>query len=163
MKLSSRARSVLMNVRGDLGRLLRYARNDTVLSNPERLQYTSLKFKPIYYTILFTMKPFAVIQTGGKQYLVEEGSTIVVNKIEGKEKDPITLDSVLLYSVDENITHVGTPMVPGVKVLATINTQGKGEKIRIARFQAKSRHRRVQGHREALTELSIQKIAVEKK
>lgn len=109
------------------------------------------------------MKPFAVIQTGGKQYLVEEGSNVVVNKIEGKEKDLITLDSVLLYSVDENITHVGTPMVSGVKVLAIINTQGKGEKIRIARFQAKSRHRRVQGHREVLTELSIQKIAVDKK
>ncbi|MCR4329964.1 MAG: 50S ribosomal protein L21 [Candidatus Roizmanbacteria bacterium] len=109
------------------------------------------------------MKPFAVIQTGGKQYLVEEGESIVVNKIEGKEKDVVTFESVLLYAVDENTTHIGAPLLPNVKVLATITEQGKGEKIRIARFRSKSRHRRLQGHREVLTKLSIQKIAVDKK
>lgn len=108
------------------------------------------------------MKACAVIQTGGKQYLVEEGSTIVVDKIEGKEKDPITFESVLLYATEENVTEVGTPLVKGAKVSAMIQTQGKGKKIRVARFRAKSRHRRVQGHREQLTELVIKKIAVSK-
>ena len=109
------------------------------------------------------MKPFAVIQTGGKQYIVEEGVSIVVNKLEGKEKDAVTFDSVLLYAMDENTTRIGAPMLSDVKVYATIEEQGKGEKIRIARFRSKSRHRRLQGHREVLTKLSIQKIAVDKK
>ena len=95
----------------------------------------------------------AVVKTGGKQYLVKEGSKIKVEKIEAKEGDTITLDEVLLAG-----EKIGAPLVPGASVEAKILKQGRHDKIRVVKFKAKSRYTRTKGHRQHYTEIEITKI-----
>jgi len=100
---------------------------------------------------------YAVIKTGGKQYRASEGEEFEIEKLEGKEGDKIDFDEVLLV-VDGEKVEIGAPKVEGAKVLAEIVEQKKGEKIRVAKFKAKSRYRRVQGHRQLLTKIRILEI-----
>lgn len=100
---------------------------------------------------------YAVIRTGGKQYKVCEGEELLVEKIEAEKKKTVDFDEVLLL-VDGKKVHLGQPLVKGVKVKAKILEQIKGEKIRVAKFRAKSRYRRVKGHRQRLTKVKIEKI-----
>ena len=102
---------------------------------------------------------YAVVATGGKQYKVEEGDFVVVEKIEGEVDDVVTLDKVLLASVNDEVK-VGAPYVEGAKVEAKIVKQGKGEKIRIIKHKAKKGYRKRQGHRQPFTQLSIEKISI---
>jgi large subunit ribosomal protein L21 len=97
---------------------------------------------------------YAVIKTGGKQYKVQEGDTIRVEKLDGKEGDEIKLDSVLMLTDGEKVT-VGTPMVKGASVSATVKAQGRGKKIKIIKFKRRKQYRRQAGHRQAYTELAI--------
>lgn len=97
---------------------------------------------------------YAVIKTGGKQYKVQEGDTIRVEKLDGKEGDEIKLDFVLILTDGEKVT-VGTPMVKGASVSAIVKTQGRGEKIKIIKFKRRKQYRRQAGHRQAYTELAI--------
>jgi len=100
----------------------------------------------------------AVIATGGKQYLVSAGEILVVDKLKGKEKDLIKFSQVLLV-VDKNLEcRIGTPYLKGAVVQAQILKHDRGEKIRVARFKAKSRHRKVKGFRAELTQIKIKKI-----
>lgn len=101
---------------------------------------------------------FAVFASGGKQYKVAVGDIVEVEKLEGAEGDAITFDNVLLHVVDEKVT-IGQPHVSGVQVIAKILGQIKGEKIRVAKFKAKARYRKVYGHRQQLTKVQIEKIA----
>ena len=101
---------------------------------------------------------YAVVATGGKQYKVEEGDFVFVEKIEGEVDDVVTLDKVLLASVNDEVK-VGAPYVEGAKVEAKIVKQGKGEKIRIIKHKAKKGYRKRQGHRQPFTQLSIEKIS----
>jgi len=105
---------------------------------------------------------YAVIQTGGKQYKVSEGKTLEVEKLPGKAKAKLTFDKVLLV-VDGKKISLGQPLVKTAKVTAQILEQKKGDKIRVAKFKAKSRYRRVQGHRQLLTKLMINKITLRPK
>lgn len=98
---------------------------------------------------------YAVVRTGGKQYRIAEGDIIEVEKINA-EKDFI-LDNVLLYTSD-GVVKIGTPLVDGVTVKATVVAQIKGEKIRVSKYKAKVRYRRVTGHRQQLTQLKIESI-----
>jgi large subunit ribosomal protein L21 len=100
---------------------------------------------------------YAVIQTGGKQYRVTQGQTLELEKLPGKPKTTIKFDQVLLL-VDNKKILVGQPYLKGTVVNAKILEQKKGEKIRVAKFRAKSRYRRVQGHRQVLTKVQIEKI-----
>ncbi|MBR0157910.1 MAG: 50S ribosomal protein L21 [Clostridia bacterium] len=102
---------------------------------------------------------YAVVATGGKQYKVEEGDFVFVEKIEGEVDDVVTLDKVLLASVNDEVK-VGAPYVEGAKVEAKIVKQGKGEKIRIIKHKAKKGYRKRQGHRQPFTQLSIEKISI---
>lgn len=101
---------------------------------------------------------YAILKIAGKQYRVSEGENLIVDKIEGKEGEKITLDEVLLLNDGKEIK-VGQPKIEGVKVEAEITRQLKGEKIRVAKFKAKSRYRRVKGFRAKLTEIKIIKIS----
>ena len=103
---------------------------------------------------------YAVIQTGGKQYQVTEGQTLSLEKLNGKPKDKLEFDQVLLV-VDDTKVHLGQPVVKGALVTAEILEQKKAKKIRVAKFKAKSRYRRVKGHRQQLTEVKIVKIAID--
>lgn len=100
---------------------------------------------------------YAVIQTGGKQYQVTEGDTIEIEKILGKAKDKIDFDKVLLV-VNEDKMEIGKPLVKRAVVTAEIVEQKKGLKIRVAKFRAKSRYRKVKGHRQRITVVNIKKI-----
>lgn len=97
---------------------------------------------------------YAVIKTGGKQYKVQEGDTIKVEKLDGKEGDSIELDQVLMLADGDKVT-LGQPLVEGASVSATVKAQGKGKKIRIIKFKRRKHYRKQMGHRQAYTELAI--------
>ena len=101
----------------------------------------------------------AVVKTGGKQYRVSEGDVILIDRVEGKESDIMTFPEVLLYNADGAVT-VGTPFVSTVTVSGTIMAALKGEKIRVAKFKAKARSRKVRGYRHSLTQVKIDSITM---
>lgn len=101
---------------------------------------------------------YAVLQSGGKQYKVSEGSVIEVEKLAVNAGDTYKLDKVLLVANDGDYM-VGQPLVANATVTAKVLEQKKGPKIRVAKFKAKARYRRVQGHRQQLTKLEIVEIS----
>jgi len=104
---------------------------------------------------------FAVIATGGKQYVVRNGDLLKVEKMEGdskrKEGDKITFDQVLLTD-DGKTTTIGTPTVKSAKVEATLVADDRDKKLHVIRFRAKSRHFRKIGHRQPYTLVKITKV-----
>lgn len=103
--------------------------------------------------------PFAVIETGGKQYMIAEGDVLDVELLADKaEGDTLTFDKVLLTD-DGKSTKVGTPYVAGASVTATHQGNRKGQKLSIIRFKAKSNRSRKVGHRQPYTRIKIDKIA----
>jgi len=100
---------------------------------------------------------YAVIQTGGKQYQVAEGDIIEVEKLNGEAGDTVELDKVLMLRTDEDV-NVGTPLVKGAAVSATIIGQIRGKKIIVYKFKRRKDYRRKAGHRQAITKLKIDAI-----
>ncbi|MBM7613591.1 50S ribosomal protein L21 [Alkaliphilus hydrothermalis] len=100
---------------------------------------------------------YAIIETGGKQYRVQEGDTLFVEKLEVAEGDVITIDNVLAVSKDGNLT-LGAPTVEGAKVEAKVLAQGKAKKVIVFKFKRKKDYRKKQGHRQPFTKLVIEKI-----
>jgi len=101
---------------------------------------------------------YAVIETGGKQYRVAVGQAIEVEKLNGDVGDEVTLERVLLVA-GEGKTAIGTPVVEGASVKATIDAQHKADKVIVFKMKAKKRYRRLKGHRQQLTRLTITDIA----
>lgn len=104
---------------------------------------------------------FAVVKVNGKQHLVSKDSVVDINANLGEVGKKISLEEVLLLSVDGNVT-VGAPFVENAVVSADVVFAGKGEKIRVAKFKAKSRYRKVTGFRPLLTTVKITGIGNEK-
>jgi large subunit ribosomal protein L21 len=102
---------------------------------------------------------FAVIQTGGKQYIVREGQELKVEKLELEEGATVDFDVLLLTDEEATDTKVGTPTISGAKVSAKVIEQGRGKKIPIIKYKPKSRYRRNVGHRQPFTKIKIEKIA----
>jgi len=102
---------------------------------------------------------YAIVKTGGKQYRVEAGQTIDVEKLPVTVGDSITLDRVLLVADGEQVT-VGKPMVEGAAVQATVVGEGKARKVVIFKFLPRHRYRRKKGHRQYYTRLKIDSIAL---
>ncbi|NOY35583.1 MAG: 50S ribosomal protein L21 [bacterium] len=101
---------------------------------------------------------FAVIQTGGKQYLVTEGQVLKIEKIkDGKEGKAITFDEILLV-VDGKDIKIGAPFVSGAKVTATIEGDERGKKITVLRYKSKTRYSKKKGHRQTYTKITITSI-----
>lgn len=100
---------------------------------------------------------YAIIQTGGKQYRVAEGDVLTIEKLEVSEGDVVEFDQVLTV-VKEGEVVVGKPLVEGAKVTAKVQSQGKGKKIFVFKYKAKSNYRRRQGHRQPYTKIVIEKI-----
>lgn len=100
---------------------------------------------------------YAVVKIGKSQYKVKEGEELDVDKLLLKEGEQIDLSEVLL-SVDDGQVKIGQPTVAGLSVKAKVLAHFKGEKIRIARFKAKSRYRKVTGFRASLTKIKIESI-----
>lgn len=105
-------------------------------------------------------KPFSVVETGGKQYVVSEGSIITIEKLDGeyKEGDTVTFDSVLLTD-NGSTTKVGAPTVSGAKVTGEIVEIGRHKKILVIKYKAKSNYFKKNGHRQPFMKVKITKIA----
>ncbi len=101
---------------------------------------------------------YAVIKSGGKQYKVEKGDKLKVEKIDTEAGNNIDISDVLML-VDGDNVKVGTPLVAGAKVSATVESHGRGRKIKIVKFKRRKHHRKQMGHRQAYTEISITDIA----
>ncbi|MDO8586597.1 MAG: 50S ribosomal protein L21 [Armatimonadota bacterium] len=104
---------------------------------------------------------YAIVKSGGKQYRVEEDSTIVVDHIQAEVGDEVVIKDVLLINRDGE-TIVGTPRVHGARVVAKVVRQFKDEKVEGFTYKPKKNVARRYGHRQMLTELSVEKIEIEK-
>lgn len=100
---------------------------------------------------------FAIIETGGKQYLVKKGDKIQVEKLEGDAASTISFDKVLFTSDGKEFT-LGKPYISNAKVEGAVLKQGRGKKIHVLKYKAKSKYRRKQGHRQHFTEIEVTKI-----
>lgn len=96
----------------------------------------------------------AVIETGGKQYLVEEGSVIYIEKLDTEAGKTVTFDKVLMVD-----SEVGTPYVTGAKVKAEVVKHGKEKKIIVYHYRQKKKFRKRQGHRQPYTKVEIKLIS----
>ena len=99
----------------------------------------------------------AIIVTGGKQYVVSEGETLFIEKLNAEAGEQIVFDQVLALVDGEN-TKFGAPVVEGAKVEATVVKNGKGKKIRIFKYNPKKGYRKRQGHRQPYTKVEICKV-----
>ena len=97
---------------------------------------------------------YAVIKTGGKQYRVEEGDLLKVEKIETGTGETIEFDQVLLVADGDKVS-VGQPLVDGAKVTAEVVEQGRHKKVKIIKFRRRKHSRKQQGHRQWFTEVKI--------
>src|SRR4051794_22150488 len=104
---------------------------------------------------------YAIVETGGKQYRVQPGDTIAVERLTGEPGETLDLGRVLLVAGGEGGTHVGAPEVADAIVRAEVVEHGRGEKIIVFRYKSKVRYRRKTGHRQALTRLRIMDILVD--
>ena len=100
---------------------------------------------------------YAVLATGGKQYSVQEGDVIYVEKLIADVDSTVELNEVLAVGTDEGIK-VGTPVVEGAKVVAKVAAQGKAKKVIVFKYKSKKDYRRKNGHRQPYTKLVIEKI-----
>ncbi len=97
---------------------------------------------------------YAVIKTGGKQYRVAAGEKIKVEQIAADVGQEITIDQVLAIGNGEGL-EVGTPLVSGAVVKATVVSHGKHDKVRIFKMRRRKHYQKRQGHRQGYTELEI--------
>ena len=100
---------------------------------------------------------FAVVATGGKQYLVTEDKKIRIEKLPAKEGGKISFDKVLLVA-DDKATELGDPVVKSAKVEAEVLRQGRSRKVIVFKYHAKTRYRKKKGHRQHFTDILIKKI-----
>ncbi|MFC5529274.1 50S ribosomal protein L21 [Cohnella yongneupensis] len=100
---------------------------------------------------------YAIIETGGKQYKVQAGDVIFVEKLSANAGDSITFDRVLAVSNDKGLT-TGAPLVSGASVTGKVEQQVKGEKIIVFKYKPKKNYKRKQGHRQPYTKVTIESI-----
>lgn len=97
---------------------------------------------------------YAVVKTGGKQYKVAQDEYLKVEKLEGNEGDTIELDQVLMIA-DGDKLKIGSPMIDGGKVTATILSHGRHKKVEIMKFHRRKHHQKRTGHRQYYTEIKV--------
>lgn len=101
---------------------------------------------------------YAVIATGGKQYRVNEGDILRIEKIAGDVGDAVSIDRVLMVAEGDSVT-IGTPVVDNAVVKASIVEQAKAKKVLVFKYKRRKRFRRKQGHRQPFTAIKIENIA----
>jgi large subunit ribosomal protein L21 len=101
---------------------------------------------------------YAVIKTGGKQYRVEEGDTLAIERLEGDTGTQVYFDEVLLVGSPTE-TRIGRPLIAGANVHATIVEQGRAKKVLIFKFRRRKNYKRKKGHRQYFTRVRIDSIA----
>lgn len=100
---------------------------------------------------------YAVLVTGGKQYKVQEGDVIYVEKLDAEVESTVEFADVLAVGKEDGLV-VGKPVVEGAKVVAKVVAQGKAKKVIVFKYKRKKDYRRKQGHRQPYTKLQIEKI-----
>ena len=96
---------------------------------------------------------FAVIKTGGKQYRVQQGDVIYVEKLDAQADEMVSFDALLIENGDE--TKIGTPVVEGAKVEGKVISHVKSAKVVVYKYKAKKNERKKQGHRQPYTKVEI--------
>ena len=99
---------------------------------------------------------YAIIETGGKQYKVSEGDVVFIEKLDVNEGETVKFDKVLAVSGDNMV--IGTPVVEGASVSATVLENGKAKKIIVFKYKPKKGSKTKQGHRQPYTKVKIEKI-----
>ena len=100
---------------------------------------------------------YAIMITGGKQYKVQAGDVLYIEKLDAGEGDSVIFDQVLAVSKEAGLVF-GAPLIAGASVTAKVEKHGKGEKIIVYKYKAKKNYRRKQGHRQPYTKVVIEKI-----
>ena len=100
---------------------------------------------------------YAVIRTGGKQYRVQEGAVVRIEKLDVAQGADVEFSEVLLVGAGSEVT-IGAPFVPSAKVVATVESHGKGDKVRIVKFRRRKRYKREKTHRQPYTDVKITQI-----
>jgi large subunit ribosomal protein L21 len=100
---------------------------------------------------------YAIIETGGKQYKVQEGDVLFIEKLNAAEGEVVSFDRVLAVSKETGLV-VGAPLVSGAAVSAKVEKHGKGAKIIVYKYKAKKNYRKKQGHRQPYTKVVVEKI-----
>lgn len=100
---------------------------------------------------------YAIIETGGKQYKVQEGDVIFIEKLDAQEGETVTFDQVLAVGSGEGLK-TGDPLVSGATVTGKVEKNGRGRKIVVFKYKPKKNYHRKQGHRQPYTKVLIEKI-----
>jgi large subunit ribosomal protein L21 len=100
---------------------------------------------------------YAIIRAGGKQYRVEQGDVVRLERLDYEVGKSVTIDDVLLVGGDGDV-RIGTPMVAGASVAATVVEQSRGAKIRVFKYKKRKHYRRTRGHRQHVTALRIDAV-----
>lgn len=103
------------------------------------------------------MKDIAVIETGGKQYAVSTGDVITVEKLPGEVGEKIIFDRVLLRTSGAD-TEIGTPYLKNASVAAVVSSAGRGKRVEVVKYKAKSRYFKLRGHRQPYMKVKIAKV-----
>lgn len=103
------------------------------------------------------LRVYAIVESGGKQYRVEPGAILALERIPGEVGSRVDLDRVLMVS-DGAQVRIGNPTVPGARVVSEIMAQTRGEKIDVFKFKKRKKYRRKTGHRQELTRIRIAEI-----
>jgi large subunit ribosomal protein L21 len=118
----------------------------------------NLNLKPVFKNLQEANPMYAVVNTGGKQYKVQQDEVLRVEKIPGDVGSPVTFDRVLMFSDGENVS-IGQPVLENVAVEGHIVEQGRAKKIIVFKYKKRKRYRRKQGHRQEFTAVQIDSIA----
>jgi len=102
---------------------------------------------------------YAIVDSGGKQYKVQEGEILKVEKLTGEVGDSVSFDRILMFSDGENV-NVGTPLLEDVAVNGHIVEQGKAKKIIVFKYKRRKRYRRKRGHRQQFTAVKVDSIKI---
>ena len=100
---------------------------------------------------------YAIIETGGKQYKVQSGDVLFIEKLDAAEQDAVTFDKVLALHNDKELK-IGSPLIKGASVEATVLKNGKNRKIRVFTYRPKKGSKRAMGHRQPYTKVQINAI-----
>ena len=100
---------------------------------------------------------YAIIQTGGKQYKVQKGDVLYLEKLDAQAEETVTFDQVLALGNDDGLTF-GTPLLTGASVCGKVLKQGKGKKITVFTYKPKKNQKRKLGHRQPFTKVEISDI-----
>jgi large subunit ribosomal protein L21 len=103
------------------------------------------------------MKMYAIIETGGKQYKVQEGDVLYIEKLNAAEGEVVSFDRVFLVSKEDGLV-VGAPLVAGASVSAKVEKHGKGAKVIVYKYKPKKNYHKKQGHRQPYTRVVVEKI-----